>query len=127
MDKVRLCALAQQDFEGWVLPGGKDWTGKVYPNGSNAYQHNNPGNMEDDQGNKIMFKDYATGFAYLEDYIRRVATGQHKAYPHGGATTIMQYTHVYTGDPEPSPTNYAIAIAKATDLSTSSPMSALLA
>lgn len=125
-DKVRLCAVAQQAFEGWYLPGSVH-DGVAYPNGSDSYQHNDPGNCRNLAGVDITFASYAAGFAYLEDYIRRVATGKHPAYPKGGATTIMEYTHIYTGDKEPAPTNYAIAISRGTGLSTDSPMSALLA
>lgn len=124
-DKVRLCAVAQQAFEGWYLPGSVH-DGVAYPNGSDSYQHNDPGNCRNLAGVDITFASYAAGFAYLEDYIRRVAAGKHPAYPKGGATTIMEYTHIYTGDKEPAPTNYAIAISRGTGLSTDSPMSALL-
>lgn len=113
IDKVRLCALAQQEFEGWSP-------------GSNSYRHNNPGNCKDIHGQFIPFPTYEAGFAYLQDYIRRVATGKHKAYPKGGKTTIREYTHIYTSDAEPAPTNYATHIAKAVGLSTDAPMSALL-
>lgn len=113
VDRIRLCALAQQQFEGWFV-------------GSTAYRHNNPGNCKDMHGEFITFRTYLAGLAYLEDYIRRVASGQHKAYPKGGATTIMEYTHIYTSDAEPSPTNYAHAIALAVGLPTTAPMSALL-
>lgn len=113
VSKVRLCAGAQQAFEGW------------YP-GSNSYKHNNPGNCKDLSGNFIIFATYEAGFAYLEDYITRVATGKHPAYPKGGNTTIEEYTHTYTSDPEPSATNYAAAISRATGLSTTDKMSLLL-
>jgi len=93
-------ALAQKDFEGW------------FP-GSTSYTHNNPGNCKDLHGEFIHFPTYYQGFQYLKNYILRVRNGQHKAYPKGGDTSISQYTHIYTSDPEPSPTNYANAIARA--------------
>jgi hypothetical protein len=111
--RVHICALAQQAFEGW-------WPGSV------AYDHNNPGNIRDRHGVELHFSTYAAGLEALEDYIRRVASGAHPAYPKGGKTTIMEYTHIYTGDPEPSPTNYANAIAKALGVSTAAPMSYLV-
>lgn len=126
LDRVRACALAQQAFEGWYLPGSLH-NGIRYPEGSASYAHNNPGNIRDLMGAEIHYPTYNAGFAALEQYIRNVATGKHKAYPHGAATTIMQYTHIFTGDPEPAPTNYAHAIATAVELSTDAPMSALLA
>lgn len=120
MDKVKVCALAQQEFEGYIAPCSK------YPTGTSSWRHKNPGNNKDVHGNFITFKTYEEGFAYLEDYIRRVALGNHRAYPKGGKTTIMEYTHIYTSDPEPSATNYAKAISTAVGLPTTAPMSFLL-
>ena len=118
ISKVRLVALAQQEFEGW------------FP-GSTSYTHNNPGNCKGVDGKFLTFKTYNAGLEYLEDYITRVAKGVHPAYPHGGKTTIEQYTHTYTSDPEPSPTNYAACIVRhltnaGYSLSTGTPMSWLL-
>lgn len=124
-DKVRICALAQQTFEGWYLPGSIH-DGVAYPNGSDSYQHNDPGNCRNLDGQDIQFATYEAGLAYLEDYICRVATGKHSAYPKGGDTTIMEYTHTYTGDLEPAPTNYAISIAKDLGTTTEQKMSWLL-
>lgn len=112
-DKVRLAALAQQQFEGF------------FP-GSSAYRHLNPGNLKALDGSFITYPDYETGFLALEDYIRRVATGKHHAYPKGGETTIAQYVRIYTSDGEPAWTNYANAIARATALSPASKMVELL-
>ncbi len=113
IDRIHQFALAQQSFEGY-------WPG------SSSYTHRNPGNIRDLSGNFITFPTYEAGLLALEDYIRRVIAGKHKAYPRGGETTIMSYTHVYTGDPEPSPTNYAIHLAKAVSLSTGAKMKELL-
>lgn len=98
--KLKEWALAAQNFEGW------------YP-GSTSYRHCNPGNCKDLQGEFIQFKTYQDGFDYLCNYFIRAATGQHRAYPKGGETTLNEFYHIYTSDPEPSPTNYAIAVAKA--------------
>lgn len=114
VDRVKLCALAQQEFEGY------------YP-GSPAYKNNNPGNLRSVQGPFLVFPTYEAGFEALEAYIRRVAQGNHHAYPKGGDTTIMEYTHIYTSDPEPSATNYAKHISAKVGLSTNTPMKALLA
>lgn len=126
VDRVKLCALAQQQFEGWYLPGSTHG-GVLYPKGSPSFQRNNPGNIKGLDGKFLVFKTYEAGFEYLCQYIRNVATGKHKAYPRGGDTTIMQYAHIYTGDAEPAPTNYGVAIAKTVGLSTDAPMKALLA
>lgn len=113
VDKVRICAMAQQGFEGW------------FP-GSSSQRHLNPGNLKGLDGNFLTFKTYEEGFVALEDYIRRVVTGQNHAYPKGGATTIFGYTHIFTGDPEPAPSNYAVAIARALGVPPSTAMSYLL-
>lgn len=111
VDKVHLCALAQQQFEGW-------WPG------SNSFTKHNPGNIKGLDGKFLVFTTDEAGMTYLENYIRNVALGKNKNYPIG--CTIEQYTHVYTGDPEPAPTNYAAAISRGTGLSTSSLMADLL-
>lgn len=105
-------AMAQQIFEGWFLPGSTH-DGVYYSHGSNSYQHQNPGNCKKSDGTFITFPSYEAGFQYLKDYILHVRNGQHKAYPKGGDTNISEYTHIYTGDKEPAPTNYASAIANA--------------
>lgn len=129
VDKVRVCALAQQSFEGWYLPGSTHG-GVYYPNGSPSYQRKNPGNIKqkdpDGSTSFIVFPTEASGLAALEAYIRRVIAGGHTAYPKGGATTIMEYAHIYTGDSEPAPTNYGKAIAAGLGVPTSTPMSYLL-
>lgn len=129
IDRVYLCAKSQEAFEGYYLPGSTH-NGVHYPEGSASYSRKNPGNIKqrnpDGSTSFIVFATYEEGFAALENYIRRVATGKHLAYPKGGATKIMEYAHIFTGDPEPSPTNYGLAIADAVGLSASAPMSALL-
>lgn len=73
-----------KQYEGWILPGGKDWSGKVYPKGSNSYQCNNPGNVRFYTGgylpkylpvikstnNFAIFKDYETGWCYLNEMVK---------------------------------------------------------
>ncbi len=113
VDKVRIFAKAQEEFEG-------------YFEGSTSWRNRNPGNLKNLSGKFIRFSTYEEGFLALEDYIRRAAAGKHKAYPKGGKTTIMQYTHVFTGDPEPSPTNYAVYLAKALSVPVDTTMDYLL-
>lgn len=129
VDKIRIFAMAQQGFEGYYLPGSIH-NGIKYPEGSGSFVRKNPGNIKqknpDGSTSFILFPTYDAGFAALENYIRRVATGKHPAYPLGDKTTIEQYTHIYTGDAEPAPTNYANAIATALGMPTSTPMSYLL-
>lgn len=111
VSRISVWAAGIKEFEGWIVPGGTDATGKVYPKGSSSYRCKNPGNLEDTHGNKIVYSTYEVGLAALENYLERAATGKHAAYPHGATTTLSQFTHIYTGDPEPSPTNYAHFLA----------------
>lgn len=78
-----LC-LGIKHHEGWILPGGKDWKGKVYPRGSRSYQNNSPGNVRyfyggylaiyepvgKDADDFARFKDYGTGWLYLTRMVR---------------------------------------------------------
>ena len=127
--KIRIMALAQQAFEGWFLPESTH-NGIYYPQGSPSYQRNNPGNDKGISGNGVTyfltFATYDAGFTYLEHYIHQVCIGKHPAYPKGGLTTIEEYCHIYTDDPEPSPTNYANAICTALGVTPSPPLSYLL-
>lgn len=129
VDRVRLCALAQQAFEGWYLPGSTH-DGVHYPDGSGSYRRNNPGNLTkqnpDGSSSFLTFSSYEVGFAALENYIRRVIAGRHPAYKKGPATTFYEYTHIYTGDKEPAPTNYCAAICKMVGALPSTPISFLL-
>lgn len=104
-DYIGTLALGIRDFEGYIPPGGKDGSGTVHPNGSMAWRCRNPGNIKATNGEELVFKTYDDGFDYLLDYLNRACTGKHKAYK--PEMTLMQFTHVFTGDPEPSPTNYA--------------------
>ncbi|MDO8094416.1 MAG: hypothetical protein Q6360_13140 [Candidatus Brocadiales bacterium] len=97
-DYVQLMAEAIANFES----GGRL--------DSLTHRLNNPGAIKDKKGNFIVFKNYAEGFEYLRDYIRRACTGRHPAYK--PSMTINQFFHIYAPDPEPIPTNYANTVAK---------------
>lgn len=124
-DRVLTMALAQKAFEGWAGPGEK-CAGKVWPKGTPAFQCNNPGNIRDIHGQEIHYPTPEAGLAALQLYIRNVAIGKHKAYPKGGNTTLYEYTHIYTGDQEPAPTNYAYALSTALDVPVTTPISYVL-
>lgn len=106
--KIRVMALAQQAFEGYFAPGENG----QYPHGSPAWRNNNPGNIKSASGAFLKFSSYEAGLIYLMDYITRAATGKHPAYPKGGETTLQEYAHIYTNDPEPAPTNYGLAMGR---------------
>lgn len=86
-DYIKLFATAIQEFEGF------------YP-GSKSYRNNNPGNIKDRQGNFMSFSTYEEGFDYLQDYLYRACTGQHKAYRPD--LTIRQFVQVYAPSSENS-------------------------
>lgn len=59
-------------------------------------QWNNPGAIKKLSGGFIKFKTYEAGWNYLLDYLKRAATGQHKAYPKGGDTTLLDFQKIYS-------------------------------
>ena len=77
-----LC-LAMKEFEGWGGPGSTI-NGTYYPNGTPSYRHNNPGNCKyssvgyaatyghvgKSTSGFAIFKDYATGFLYMQNLIK---------------------------------------------------------
>lgn len=104
-DLITEWALAIQDFEEYVAPGGKGRDGVTYPTGTKAWRCKNPGNIMTSGGSEITFATYEAGFTYLKNYLIRACSGNHPAYK--PTMTLMEAMHVYDGDPEPAPTNYA--------------------
>lgn len=98
-------ALAIQSREGYIGPC------KQYPRGTSSWRLNNPGNCKGLDGNFLVFTSYEIGFAYLENYIRRVMAGKHNAYPKN--CTIAQYFLVYAPVADKNdPVSYAEDVAK---------------
>lgn len=63
----------------------------------NAPAHwNNPGAIKGTNGKFLTFSTYDAGFAYLCDYLKRAATNQHKAFPKGGDTTLIEFQRIYS-------------------------------
>ena len=73
---------------------------------------NNPGAIKNYNGEFIKFSSHQIGFDYLCDYLTRVCTGKHLAYPKGGETTLIEFQKIYspTNDNN-NPLNYATFIA----------------
>lgn len=90
---VRNFCLAIESREGYIAPC------PTYPTGTSSWRHKNPGNCKDLNGNFLTFASKDEGFAYLENYVKRVMANEHSAYPHN--PTIAQYFAVY------APTNDA--------------------
>lgn len=104
--------LAIQSREGYIAPCSQ------YPTGTSSWRHKNPGNCKDLQGNFLTFTSYELGFAYLDDYVRRVMGNKHKAYPKD--PTIAQYFSVYAPTSDKNdPLSYAVEVAKKCGVDTS--------
>lgn len=85
---AQFCALIRT-YEGWILPGGRDAAGNIYPNGSPAYANKNPGNIrcegpkEDwpslavgcSTGGFCIFKTTDDGETTLENGVTAIALG----------------------------------------------------
>lgn len=113
IDKLRLFCLAHQKFES-------------YAPGTTSFKLSNPGNLKNRDGSWQTFPTYEAGFAALEDYVRRVATGKHPAYPKGGNTSIKEYVSIYAPDGPVIIANYAKALSTAVGTTPDQKMSWLL-
>lgn len=83
---LTLFCLAIRNFEGWGVPGSRI-DGVYYPNGTRSYKNNNPGNCRyfsggyhsmygkvgKDKDGFAIFKDYDTGFLYLQNMVKQKA------------------------------------------------------
>ena len=126
--------LGLREYEGWILPSGKDWSGKVYPTGSQSYRNNNPGNVRFYSGgylpkylpvlksknNFAIFKDYATGWLYLTEMVKaKIRTRPNQ--------TLLQFMEVYAPySDDNNPLEYATFLAKRLGVDISTKMSTLV-
>ena len=109
-----------KEYEGWILPGGKDWSGKVYPKGSRAYQNCSPGNVRyspvgylpkylpvlKDKDGFAKFKDVTTGELYLNEMVK----AKIRKNPN---QTILQFMEIYAPrEDENDPVAYSNFLAK---------------
>ena len=102
---IHLWATAIRDFES----GGN-------PN-SLSMKLNNPGAIKGRDGNFLKFNSYIEGFAYLQEYLKRAATGKHAAYK--PTFTMKDFINVYAPSSENSSAsmnNYATHIIKRLDI-----------
>lgn len=98
-------ALAIQSREGYYAPGEL----KDFPHGTPSWRNKNPGNCKDIHENFLVFSNYATGFAYLENYIERACKGKHPSYKPD--MTITQFFRVYAPITDKNdPDGYAIEV-----------------
>lgn len=120
-------------YEGWGAPGSTI-NGVHYPHGTPSYRRNNPGNCRyshvgyatiyghvGEENGFAVFKDYATGWLYLNNLIKeKVAENPH--------ATIAQFMAVYapTSDGN-NPARYAAFIASHLGVSVDFPMSSIIA
>lgn len=86
----------------------RDYEGKP---GDLNYRNNNPGNIRSKEGPFMKFKTMDEGMAYLKEYVKRAARGEHRAYKIGG--TIKDFFHVYAPTLDNNnPDKYAEWVAK---------------
>ena len=84
---------------------------EVYEGASKSW--NNPGALRSKSGPFLKFKTYEEGFEALLDYLKRAATGQHKAYPKGGEHTLLEFQKIYSpSNDHNDPLKYAQFVAK---------------
>jgi len=129
----RFCE-AIKNYEGFAGPGST-LNGVFYPNGTPAYRNNNPGNcryspvgylpyyepVERSADDFAIFKDYATGWLYLENLVREKIQANPSA-------TIAQFFAVYAPASDGNdPVRYAQTIAQEIGVETSFPVRNLLA
>lgn len=82
-----------------------------FENFSVAYH--NPGAIRGVDGKFLKFATHEDGFNYLLNYLTRVATGKHKAYPKGGETTLLEFQSIYSPVLDHNnPQSYAQVVAR---------------
>ncbi len=124
IDYIELWAKSIQEFEVYAAPREKGRDGKTYPIGTSSWRNKNPGNIKGANGAFLVFPTYEKGYAYLKTYLTRACTGLHKAYT--PSMTLMQAMHVYSGDPEPTPSNYGRFCATHMGKTTDTPIGSLV-
>lgn len=74
--------------------------------------YNNPGAIRGLNGKFLQFPTHKEGMEYLLNYLERVATGKHKAYPKGGEHTLLEFQKIYSPSTDHNdPLNYARFVA----------------
>lgn len=100
---TQFCSLIQT-YEGWILPGGSDAAGNIYPEGSPAYRNNNPGNERCEANDEADWPSLATGSS-AGDFC------EFKTYQSGWQTLVNGVTAICLGN-VPSTNPYAEAAKK---------------
>lgn len=103
-DLLNEFCLAIQSREGHIAPCPQ------FPKGTPAWRNKNPGNIKGLDGKFLVFPSYEAGFAYLKEYVKRVALNKHTAYPKN--CTIEQFFAVYApASDNNEPLSYALEVA----------------
>jgi hypothetical protein len=121
---------AIEQFEDYVLPGGRYRNGKLAPNGSISYRNRNPGNVRwskyqiSNNGYSI-FKDYATGWKALLFQLQIAANGKSAVYRPD--MNLRQFFEKYAPSLDDNyPEEYAAFVAKALGVPVSTQIKDLL-
>ncbi len=98
-----------------------------YKKASISRKNCNPGNLKNLKGEFIKYNDFNSGFYALCDYLKRVASGQHKSYPKGGETTLVEFQKIYSPESDNNkPYSYATFIATQLKITIDTPINNLL-
>lgn len=118
---TRFC-LAIQDFEDYVLPGGKYKNGNVATNGSPSWRNRNPGNLKwtpytsslgkcgKSFSNFCVFITYEVGFEALKQFVRDAAENKLKDYH--DASILSFFSHYTAEDYAGARQAYANSVAQ---------------
>lgn len=134
VSKLEKFCLAIKEHEGWYPPS------PAYPNGSRSYRNNNPANAKYFGGNYdpiygvvkkdvagfAIFRDYETGWLYLNNLVRKSADGRKRPtyFPN---MTILQFFSVYApASDNNDPVRYATFVAGKVGLPVTARISSLL-
>ena len=95
---LRLLITAMAVKEGfYAINKGENYRGKMYEpstgkTGTRSYRFNNPGNIGNtDEGKNVPFPTLGAGIKAQADYVKKVASGKHKAYPLGKKKNLKPY------------------------------------
>jgi hypothetical protein len=93
-----------------------------FTNGSSqiAINNNNPGNLEDSQGNILSFSSLASGWDALYSKLQNIANGNSTVYP--ANESLQAFAQTYSGTSSSAANNYSSILG----VPTSTPMSQIL-
>lgn len=134
VSKLEKFCSAIKEHEGWYPPS------PAYPKGSRSYRNNNPANARysgvgydpiygtvlKDSSNFAIFRDYATGWLYLTNLVKKSAQGL-KQPKYRESMTIAEFFAVYAPASDGNdPVGYAHFVAGKVGVPVTAPIASLL-